>query len=603
MNPVFQRHRGFGMPGRTLSFGAFFRARSGLMTAFLASVVLGASVPDGFAQVVAVEDSASRIETVDVTLVNPSPDAALNARISDLIRRELRAFPDGTFSRAAAEVALARVRRTSPVTETAIAVTPGATGGLIVSIEAVLSDARSTASERGYMLTGDRSDLPVLYDRNGTYIVGKLELLSMAYANNNAWYGRPDLFLSGNPLVSGDPAGAGTDAWVEGFVHAGIYGITPLGGSAHLYGGLSGIVSGSTGTELFTNSTRLHFGIEDAYVGIVGGDTSAKGNRLVWNVVAGRKRFAIGEGFLIANSASNGQDRAALQSNPRWAADMLVLGQVRYNDTLVEAFYLDPDELPVVDSRTKIAGLNAETRLSGGWQLGASYLNVLESDFGYFATTPPDPATATLGRDGLEVFDLRFRWQPEQSGLFVVGEAALQRNDRFDMKATGIMGEVGYSFAKAKWQPTVSYRLARFSGDDPGTARFERWDPLLSGGNGEQWVQGINHFKVFQDSNLIAHRLQFRLRPSPKIELVPQIWLFKADSTTNLGGNPALSFLGGADLATEVNLTAKWFISKNTMLQGHIAATFPSSNLNAASGVTGDLDPWVSAMVFLRVAF
>lgn len=577
--------------------------RSALFLALLTSGLWNASAPVGLAQVVAVEDSASRVEAVDVTIVNPSADTALNARIIDLIRRELRAFPDGTFSRAAAELALARVRRTSPVTETTIDVTPGATGGVIVTIGAILSDARAAATERGYMLTGDRSDLPVLYDRNGTYIVGKLELLSMAYANNNAWYGRPDLFLNGNPLVSGDPAGAGTDAWVEGFIHAGIYGITPLGGSAQLYGGLSGILSGSTGTELFTDATRLHFGIEDAYIGIVGGDTSAEGNRLVWNLTAGRKRFAIGEGFLIANSASNGQDRAALQSNPRWAADMLVLGQVRYNDTLVEAFYLDPDELPVVDSRTKIAGLNAETRLEGGWQLGATYLSVLESDFGYFATTPPDPATATLGRDGLEVFDLRFRWQPEQSGLFVVGEAALQRNDRFDMKATGIMGEVGYSFADAKWQPTVSYRLARFSGDDPATARFERWDPLLSGGNGEQWVQGINHFKVFQDSNLIAHRLQFRLRPSPKIELVPQLWVFKADSTTNLGGNPALSFLGGADLATEVNLTAKWFVSKNTMLQGHVAATFPSSDLNAASGVTGDIDPWVSAMVFLRVAF
>ncbi|RGP37528.1 alginate export family protein [Pseudotabrizicola alkalilacus] len=577
--------------------------RPSMLVAILSCMITGAAAPVGYAQVVATEDSASRIESVDVKILNPSADAAVNARIIDLIRRELRAFPDGAFSRAAAEVALASVRRTAPVAETSVIVSPGATGGVTVTVEASLTDTRSKASERGYFLTGDRADLPVLFDRNGTYIVGKLETLTMAYANTNAWYGRPDLFLNGNPLVSGDTSGAGTDAWVEGFVHAGIYGITPLAGSAQIYGGLSGILAGSTGTELFTDDTRLHFGIEDAYIGIVGGNTSAKGNRLVWNISAGRKRFAIGDGFLIANTASNGQDRAALQSNPRWAADMLVLGQLRYNDTLVEAFYLDPDELPVVESNTKMAGLNVETRLDGGWQLGGTYLQVVKSDFSYFATTPPDPATASLGRDGLEVFDLRFRWQPEQSGLFVVGEAALQKNRRFDMKATAIMGEVGYSFAKATWQPTASYRFARFSGDDPDTARFERWDPLLSGGNGEQWVQGINHFKVFQDSNLIAHRIQLRLRPSPKVELVPQIWLFKADSTTNLGGNPALSFLGGADLATEVNLTAKWFISKKAFLQGHVAATFPSSDLKSASGVTGDLDPWVSAMVFLRVAF
>ena len=163
------------------------------------------------------------------------------------------------------------------------------------------------------------------------------------------------------------------------------------------------------------------------------------------------------------------------------------------------------------------------------------------------------------------------------------------------------MAEVGYAFTEAKWQPTVSYRVAGFSGDDPGTGRFERWDPLLSGGNGEQWVQGINHFKIFQDSNLLAHRLQLRLRPSPKVELVPQFWLFAADSATNLGGNPALSYLGGHDLATEVNMTAKWFISKNMMLQGHVAATFPASDLNRATGVTDDPDPWLSAMLFLRI--
>ena len=51
---------------------------------------------------------------------------------------------------------------------------------------------------------------------------------------------------------------------------------------------------------------------------------------------------------------------------------------------------------------------------------------------------------------------------------------------------------------------------ARFTGDDPGTDTYERWDPMLSGGTGEQWVQGASHFKVVQDSNVIAHRVQAR---------------------------------------------------------------------------------------------
>ena len=96
-------------------------------------------------------------------------------------------------------------------------------------------------------------------------------------------------------------------------------------------------------------------------------------------------------------------------------------------------------------------------------------------------------------------------------------------------------------------EPPLSYRLSYFSGDDPDTETYERWDPLLSGGNGEQWVQGANHFKVVQDSNVIAQRLQASLRPLPTVELVPQFWLFKADSRNNIGGNPALTFLSDDD--------------------------------------------------------
>ena len=115
--------------------------------------------------------------------------------------------------------------------------------------------------------------------------------------------------------------------------------------SVYVYGGLSSITSGSTGQELFTDQTRGYTFFEDAYVGIVGGTTDEKGNRLAFNVSAGRQRFTLANAFLIANTAANGWDRAALQANARWASDLLVLGQVAYNDTKFEAFYVDPDEI------------------------------------------------------------------------------------------------------------------------------------------------------------------------------------------------------------------------------------------------------------------
>lgn len=545
-------------------------------------------------------DDGQVIERIEIVILNPSSDPQVNGRVSDLLRRNINVFPGMTFNRTEVQISVARASRVAAIADAQLEMIQGETGGIVVKVNATLGD-RVAREDRGYLLTHDVNDLPILFDRDGTIMVGKLEMLTMLYGNANAWYGRPDLFLSGNPLASGDMAGKGASGWGEGFIHAGLYGLTPLGEDIYAYGGFSTILSGSAGTELFTDESRQHLGVEDAYVGLVGGVTSETGDRLLWNMSAGRKRYAIGDSMIIGNSASNGDDRAALQSNPRWAADMLVLGQVRYNNTLMEVFYLDPDELPVVDSETRMAGLNVESDLGAGFNLAGSFIQVLESDYAYFALTPPDPSSAAPGRDGLQIFDGRLRWMQPNGPFFANAEFAVQRNDRFDMFATAIAGEVGYQFQDLSWTPVFSYRYAQFSGDDPSTARFERWDPMLSGGNGEQWVQGINHFKVFQDSNLVTHRFQLRLRPDPKVEFVPQFWIFTADSATNLGGNPALSLLGSKELGYEVNLTAKWFISSRMMLQGHVAATFPGEATKQAAA--DNLDPWWSAMAFLRVAF
>lgn len=542
-------------------------------------------------------DENLRIEAINVTISNPSPDAARNSRVEDAVRRALGTFPSDRYQRTTTDLALSTARRNPQIVDIAHGVSFGPTGGVVLDVSVTLSNEATVAGPRGVM-AGYKSDFPVLFDNNGVYIRARFETLGMYYGNNNAWYGRPDLMLNGNPLVEGKTAGLGYSNWLEGFVHTGLYGIAPLTQSIYAYGGASAVLSGSAGQELFTDNSRMYLGAEDAFAGMVGGVATEEGQRLVYNASVGRQRFSIGDGFLIANTASNGGDRGALQSNPRWAADMQALGQVKYNNSMFEAFYLDPDELPIIDSKTKIVGANFETKLWGQLEVGATFLQVPESDFTYYTTSE------VFSRKGLQVYDARLRWQRNpatEAGPFIAAEAGFQRNENFDMAAYAFYGEAGYSFADLPWSPTISYRYAQFSGDDPNTSRFERWDPLLSGGNGEQWVEGINHFKVFQNSNLIAHRFQVRFRPTPQIELVPQLWLFRAQSTTNLGGNPALSFLGSKDLGFEANLTAKYFMSKNMFVQGHVAATFPGEAIDMALGSTAK--PWVSTMLFLRIGY
>jgi hypothetical protein len=539
------------------------------------------------------------VETVTITIANPRGDTGFNDRITDTFRKSLALYPGDTFNEQRVAFATAQARRNPDIADITYDYELGTARGLEVTFTITLREGAEQDQGRGYLITSNLADLPVLYDRNGTFLRVKLEALSLYYGNDNAWYAQPGAMLAGNPLVKGKPAGEGYDDWVEGYLHYGIYGITPLNDNAYVYGGLSAISSGSKGQELFTDRTRGYTFFEDAYAGIIAGDTDEKGNRLAFNFSAGRQRFTLANAFLIANTAANGDERAALQANARWAADLLVLGQVFYNDNKFEAFYLDPDELRVVDSKTKLAGVNVETRPADGFFLAASYVTALESDFSYFS-----PAGAPVGtRDGLNVFDARFTYTPNppnQPGPFFGGEIGVQTHRDFDMLATAGYGEIGYSFADTMWSPTFSYRLGYFSGDDPDTDRFERWDPLYSGGSGDQWVQGANHFKVVQDSNVWAHRFQARFKPLPVVEVVPQFWIFQADSKANVGGNPALSFLSDKEYGYEANVTVKWFASRNWYVHGHLAYTIPGEAVKDALG--DDAKDWFSAMLFVRYA-
>jgi hypothetical protein len=553
-------------------------------------------------QAIGLADAEQRllIENVEITIVNPSTDATVNSRAEDAVRRAMALFPGQRYDEERLAFTDAIARRNPDISSITNTVRPGRFGGVDLLVAVKLTTKASASPGRGTMISGNTEDLPTLYDRGGTLLRFRLDALSMFYANNNAWYGQPGPMLNGNPLAQGTPAGAGSSGWAEGFLHYGLYGMTPLGARTYLYGGLSAITSGSAGQELFTDDPRAYTAIEDAFLGIVTGNTSARGDRLVFNLSAGRQRFTLANAFLIANTAANGGNRAALQSNARWASDMLVLGQAVYNTTKIELFYVDPDELPILDTETTISGLNVEVQPTQGLTLAASYLGVPNSQQAYFG-----PAGNVIGgREGLALYDMRFSWQPAapgQSGPFLGGEYARQTNSTFDMRATAGYALVGYSFADVRWTPSVSYQLSYFSGDDPDTPAYERWDPLLSGGNGEQWVQGVNHFKVVQDSNVIAHRLQAQLNLSPKVQLVPQLWAFYADTLNNIGGNPALTYLSDDAYGVEANLTAKWFVSRNLYVHAAVAYTVPGEATRAALG--GDAADWFSAMAFVRYSF
>jgi hypothetical protein len=222
------------------------------------------AIAQGVGGIVDIDENV-RIEQVRIAIQNPSGDSAINGRVIDAVRRTLGVFPGDLFSRTRFDFALVSVRRQPLVAATDYSVDPGASGGVNINLRITLATSALGKKPGGMLPSGSLRDFPVLYDWEGTYVKLRLEALSMYYGNNNAWYGRPDVFLKGNPLVAGTPAGSGYSHWAEGFIHAGIYGITPITDNLNAYAGFSSIQSGSVGQELFTDLSRSYFGVEDAF--------------------------------------------------------------------------------------------------------------------------------------------------------------------------------------------------------------------------------------------------------------------------------------------------------------------------------------------------
>lgn len=444
----------------------------------------------------------------------------------------------------------------------------------------------------------DVAAFPSIYVDRRSFLTLKFASSEMVYSNNNSWFGQPTALTNGNPLAD-HPSGAGYTAWLEGFASLGLYGITKIipKWNLHLYGGVSYLASFSLGPELFTEKSRFNAAIEDAFVGFIGGGRTAKGDNYRYNILFGRKQFILADGFILINTAMNGSDRAALQLNPRWATRSLFQAGFAWNRLSVGIFRLKPNELPILNSNTVLNGVNFELGNRDRLMIGASFIRAPQSDLTYYL---PDGTTHT--REGMQLYNIRIFKSAAlgRGGPFFKAEGGYERNENFKMSAYAFYGEFGWKFATTATVPTLSYRFSYFSGDNPETERYERWDALYTGGNGEQWVQGSNMYKIVQNSNEMTHRIQLVLNPVRKIQLVTQLWTFVAPQTNNLGGNPALSILKSRYYGSEINVTIKYFRNRNWYFHLNTAYTIAGG---AITDLVPDTKNWFCMSVFARYSF
>lgn len=539
-----------------------------------------------------------QIIAVEFDYLNMPADTSGMAKVREQVQASFPVYPYTYFNRMQTEYYAAQTRNLSFVKSLDVLVSPMQEGGLKVTLEVTLMPPTSEPKKFTNIFRDIRS-FPVIYSKGTTYLTSRVTASEIMYSNNNAWYAHPDLMLAGNPLTDG-PSGKGYTGWVEGYAMGGLYGITQIVPklNLHLYGGASYLISFSAGRELFSSRSRFHGGVEDAYFGLVGGAKTGEKSDYGYNIQYGRKPFILGNGWLIVNTSMNGQDRAALQLNARTAARRLFLATYRlgrpWGSVMGRVFQVRPDELPILDSHTAINGIDVDVNANNRLQIAGSVLYVPKSKFNYYL-----PDGTSHQRKGLWVYNIRAFGNPapNRSGVFFKTELGYQRNKNFDMRAFAGYAHVGYNFAKAYGRPSLSYRFAYFPGDDPDKKRYGRWDALYTGGNGEQWVQGSNMYKVIQNSNEITHMLQFVHSPAKKLQTVTQAWLFLADQKNNIGGNPALSTLKSKFYGTELNFTLKYFHSKQWYFHTNAAITFPGTAIR--KNIPG-AKTWFSFMFFVR---
>jgi hypothetical protein len=324
------------------------------------------------------------------------------------------------------------------------------------------------------------------------------------FTDGNPWFGNPDAFTIGNPLVQDPAEGADTGgriAWFEQWIEGGIAGATQLGDSnVAVHGALTAIAPFATGQDIFRDDTRSTVDVEKAYAGFV---WSEPARELSFNLSLGRQNFTLNDGFLISQFGSqwNAGPRPGVYMAPRTTHDFAGVATLKAGGWTATGFYLDPNEYDPLETDTTVAGASLRYNFTDSFFADASAFTVPESKARYGAPTGPVGT-----REGLTTYAAHVRWADRERapGLWVESEVAHQRHSDFEMDAWAAYATVGYLARDLPWTPSISYRISGFTGDDPSTATYERFDALYSGGLSE-WLQCISLGKVLRPA---FHALQ-----------------------------------------------------------------------------------------------
>ena len=520
------------------------------------------------------------ISLVYIHLVKSTGDPAKNEDFKKQVASAFAVGRGGTFRQLVAEFGLKRVRQLASVQSAELKLYQTVPSGQVV-VALLVSPLEEAAivpkKAKGILATGDVRDFPTIFENDRSKLNVILNGGAGIFSDTDPWFGGFGQAFNRNSPIAEDPAGTGNYTWVEGYIEPGIGGIFQLSDyPLYPYGAVSYLMSSTAGHDIYNSGIWGYGDFEKLYAGMIW-DLPGK-NSLV-DVSIGRQVYQLRDGFLLSKipqSTSVGE-RAALYLGPRLTSENTVLVRAKAFGFGLDAFLIEPSEPEEIETNTQLAGINLQYHFSNT-DAAFTYFYVPESESIYRT-----PGGGVLPREGLRTFNpsLSMTKLFGTEGSWIKAEYAYQNNENFDMSAQAGYVWVGYQAGKYSWRPALSYRWSIFTGDNPDTQTYERFDPLFSGGLGD-FLPGIIFSKVYKNANLITNRVTFSVKPIETLELILDYLHLRADDLNNLGGIGPLQTLESKDIGQEVTLTAYYYIGKHLFFQAIASVGIPGEAIDLA---------------------
>ena len=539
------------------------------------------------------------IALVYVHLEKSTGDLTRDEEIKKQVAEAFSMEPGDLFRPLVVEMGLKRVRKLPSIQAAQYRVYEAVPSGqtvVVIFITPLPVGTEAPTKPSGMLISRQIRDFPTFFENDRSKFVFILNGGAGIYTDSNPWFGGYGALFNKNSPISKDPLGPGTSTWVEGYLEPGVGGIFQLGDyPLYPYGAATYLVSGTHGHDIYNSGNWGHGEIERLYGGFIY-DLPGKGN--VFDFSAGKQIYQLRDGFLLSKIPVSTQvdERAALYLGPRLASQYTLLGRLRLLGVGLDAFMIEPSEPEVIETHTRLFGANLQYRFQNV-DAAFTYFYIIGSDSVYRV-----PGGRQLSREGLRTFNpsLSMTDLLGLEGLWFKGEYAYQNHEDFSMAAHAGYAWIGYQAWKLPWRPALSYRYSLFTGDDPDTDQFERFDPLFSGGLGN-FLPGIVFSKVYKNSNLLTHRVTFSVKPADTLEFIFDYFHHRADKLNNLGGIGPLQTLQSKDIGQEVTFTTYCYIGRHLFVQGIGSAGIPGEAIKQAVG--GSAKTWYTLQASLYFFF